>query len=1054
MRKFYLLFVLAAALFLFPYFPAKAYANGYSYSRAITVDHTKVSTSDQSNFAVLVCFNGASPCDRALVELKSTGNGGHVQNVSGYDIIFASDRNGVTPLSFEKEKYDPATGEAVFWVKIPTLSYTSDAVIYAFYGNSGVSSFQGNAAGTWDGNFKAVYHFDQAASKWMMPTKTPVNPIINYGGGGWKDFQLEEPIVIPDPDDASNLIMFYSAVGAGKACIGRATAAVSDPTTWTEYASNPIICDISRRLDSVLLINGVYYLYSSDNDNSTVDLFTSADGFTFVKHPSSPVLTPAGQGRVDGDYVGQAAVLKDGDNWYMYYSYRNGAVVLPGVRYAISVDGVAWTKGGAGDVFSTGSVGMSDSIYIEWHHAQKIGSTYLISYEGYNGASWSANIAYSANPISGWTKSAANPVFKKSGTVGSFDRYQVATPAFFLINSTWYLFYQGCGSPGNYILCNWAMGEAVLTGDPLDATVAGVSDSTSGSIDLTATDTDSVAGQIGAGLSFDGVKSNAGSLVMPTVKTDDFTLETWINPSVQPQSNAFIIQNGADDGETGGIGYAFYLDAAGPNSKLVALFSNVTAFDSGVFLGSNVWYHVVLVRDSGTAHFYLNGVQTPNSSGAAPLVPSGRFSVAGKTGAAYFDGSIDEVRVSDIARSVDWIATEYNNQSSPSTFYALGGESSAPVVSEVTPVTNPSLDPTPEYIFNSTEAGTVTYDGGCASSATSSAVPGNNTIAFDALAPGNYASCTIYVTNGQGVYSNTLPVSSFTVVVRHASGSGTAYAPPPASVSLSLPVGGETYSAGAQIGVSWSSANGAFVRYRVSYSADNGNTWTVLSDGIFTNSYTWTIPANSTTQGLIKIEGLDDTGTVLATDTNDAVFIVAGTTAAPPPVAPPPPATDPTATGTYTPSAAQTNTPDINTDLGLSTKYQESNSNPVCASGSLIKGSLPAVYYCGADGKRYVFVNEKAYHSWYPDFSTVQTISDADMALIPLGGNITYRPGSRMVKIMTDPKVYAVSRGGILRWVTTEAVAIRLYGADWNKQIDDVPDSFFTNYTLGEPITE
>ena len=37
-----------------------------------------------------------------------------------------------------------------------------------------------------------------------------------------------------------------------------------------------------------------------------------------------------------------------------------------------------------------------------------------------------------------------------------------------------------------------------------------------------------------------------------------------------------------------------------------------------------------------------------------------------------FDGLIDEVRVSNAARSADWIQTEYNNQSSPSTFYSLG----------------------------------------------------------------------------------------------------------------------------------------------------------------------------------------------------------------------------------------------------------------------------------------------------------------------------------------------------------------------------------------------
>jgi hypothetical protein len=38
-----------------------------------------------------------------------------------------------------------------------------------------------------------------------------------------------------------------------------------------------------------------------------------------------------------------------------------------------------------------------------------------------------------------------------------------------------------------------------------------------------------------------------------------------------------------------------------------------------------------------------------------------------------FAGVIDEVRVSNVMRSAAWIATEYNNQSSPSTFFTLGG---------------------------------------------------------------------------------------------------------------------------------------------------------------------------------------------------------------------------------------------------------------------------------------------------------------------------------------------------------------------------------------------
>ncbi|MFA5854430.1 MAG: hypothetical protein WC866_05115, partial [Patescibacteria group bacterium] len=123
-----------------------------------------------------------------------------------------------------------------------------------------------------------------------------------------------------------------------------------------------------------------------------------------------------------------------------------------------------------------------------------------------------------------------------------------------------------------------------------------------------------------------------------------------------------------------------------------------------------------------------------------------------------------------------------------------------------------------------------------------------------------------------------------------------------------------------------------------------------------------------------------------------------------------------------------------------------------CTSGSLIKGSLSAVYYCGADMKRYVFTNDKAYFTWYTNFSGVTTISDADLASIQIGGNVTYRPGVKMLKIQSDPKVYAIAKGGVLRAIGSEAVASCLYGSTWNKQIDDISDAFFTNYTVGNAI--
>ncbi len=126
---------------------------------------------------------------------------------------------------------------------------------------------------------------------------------------------------------------------------------------------------------------------------------------------------------------------------------------------------------------------------------------------------------------------------------------------------------------------------------------------------------------------------------------------------------------------------------------------------------------------------------------------------------------------------------------------------------------------------------------------------------------------------------------------------------------------------------------------------------------------------------------------------------------------------------------------------------------PDPTNGHLIKGtSYTTVYYLGPDGKRYVFPNEKTYLSWFNTFSHVKQIADAELMKTPLGGNVTYKPGSRLIKIETAPNVYVVTRGGIIRWLKTEEVAEQLYGKDWPKRVDDMPDSFFTNYREGQTI--
>jgi hypothetical protein len=122
--------------------------------------------------------------------------------------------------------------------------------------------------------------------------------------------------------------------------------------------------------------------------------------------------------------------------------------------------------------------------------------------------------------------------------------------------------------------------------------------------------------------------------------------------------------------------------------------------------------------------------------------------------------------------------------------------------------------------------------------------------------------------------------------------------------------------------------------------------------------------------------------------------------------------------------------------------------------GNLVKrADMSAVYFIDQDNRRHAFPNGTTYFSWFTDFSGVKTISADTLAQIPLGTSVFVRPGTYLVKIQSDPKVYAVEPYGVLRWITTEAIATSLFGPNWNTKIVDVDPAFFLDYQMGSNIT-
>jgi hypothetical protein len=147
---------------------AQEWLNGYSYRKKITVNKSKVQAieisagasvikQDLPNFPVLIEIQ-----DEDLIHVPGAC-GNKMRNAEGRDISFALSSAPSTPLSFQLENYDPATGKLTCWVRIGSLSANGTATtatsIYLYYGSALLHDpFGPNGTSVWSGDFSRVWH--------------------------------------------------------------------------------------------------------------------------------------------------------------------------------------------------------------------------------------------------------------------------------------------------------------------------------------------------------------------------------------------------------------------------------------------------------------------------------------------------------------------------------------------------------------------------------------------------------------------------------------------------------------------------------------------------------------------------------------------------------------------------------------------------------------------------------------------------------------------------------------------------------------------------------
>jgi hypothetical protein len=162
------------------------------------------------------------------------------------------------------------------------------------------------------------------------------------------------------------------------------------------------------------------------------------------------------------------------------------------------------------------------------------------------------------------------------------------------------------------------------------------------------------------------------------------TLEAWVKPHETANTPYYLIDK--DEGSCSGGQPPYYLRLSSGNSSsyvreniLLNSVCNANPSDlngdTNNAISVNTWNLLAGVYDGSYLRLYKNGAQTNSTAYNSGIFNSdGQFIIGGRLTTQYFDGLIDEVRVSSTARSPEWIQTEYNNENSPTTFLSLGTE--------------------------------------------------------------------------------------------------------------------------------------------------------------------------------------------------------------------------------------------------------------------------------------------------------------------------------------------------------------------------------------------
>jgi len=178
------------------------------------------------------------------------------------------------------------------------------------------------------------------------------------------------------------------------------------------------------------------------------------------------------------------------------------------------------------------------------------------------------------------------------------------------------------------------------------------------------------ASLIGGGVKFAGAQlisvPATGAVHMSVAK--GFTVSAWVRIA-GPQTNADIVQLADKDRElvlgiNGSQAFARYASGAGTPATITQTAN----------LSSNEWHYLALTVGGGRLTLLVDGANAVQGDATAVDL-AGTLTVGGSAANAnYFTGDLDELQVSNVARSADWLKSAAKGQGMVSPLVVFGGD--------------------------------------------------------------------------------------------------------------------------------------------------------------------------------------------------------------------------------------------------------------------------------------------------------------------------------------------------------------------------------------------